>query len=61
MSYLQLSDYFTCRILNPCKKVFTWRKKNQLKQGRLDYIFISKNVSNLVELFSIRTDYRSDH
>lgn len=29
MSDLQLSDYF--RILNPDKRVFTWRKKNPIK------------------------------
>lgn len=59
MSDLQLSDYF--RILNPSKRVFTWRKKTPFKQGRLDYILISENVSNIVENFVIKPGYRSDH
>lgn len=59
MSDLQLLDYY--RTLNPDKKVFTWRKKNPFKQGRLDYILISENLSNLVETFLVKPGYRSDH
>ena len=59
MNDLNLVDYF--RILNPDKRVYTWHKKNPFKQGRLDYILISENLSNIVEKFSIKAGYRSDH
>mgnify|MGYP003691480061 CR=1 FL=1 len=36
-------------------------EKNPLKQGRLDYILISQSLSNIVENFSIKPGYRSDH
>ena len=47
MDDLQLLDYF--RVLNQDKKVCTWRKKNPLKQSRLDYILIFESLSKLVE------------
>ena len=59
MEDLQLLDYY--RILNPDKRVYTWIKKNPLKQGRLDYILISDSLCNLVENISIKPGYRSDH
>ena len=59
MNDLNLVDYF--RILNPDKRVYTWHKKIPFKQGRLDYILISENLSNIVEKFSIKAGYRSDH
>ena len=59
MSDLQLVDYY--RVLNPDKKVFTWKRKNPLKQGRLDYILISDNFTNVVENIYIKSGYRSDH
>lgn len=52
MDDLHLLDYF--RILNPDKRAYTWRKKNPLKQGRLDYIFVSESRSNSVEFYSIK-------
>lgn len=36
-------------------------KKNPFKQGRLDYILISENLTNIVEAVSIKSGYRSDH
>ena len=36
-------------------------EKTPLKQGRLDYILISQGLSNIVENFSIKPGYRSDH
>lgn len=59
MDDLQLVDYY--RVLNPGKKIFTWRKKTPLKQSRLDYILISNSLSNIVENFDIKSGYRSDH
>lgn len=59
MEDLQLIDYY--RVLNPDKKVYTWRKTNSLKQSRLDILLISDSLSNLVENCSIKPGYRSDH
>lgn len=59
MSDLGLIDCY--RILNPDKKIFTWRRKTPFKQGRLDYILISENLSNITETVSIKSGYRSDH
>lgn len=59
MEDLQLLDYY--RVLHPDKKAYTWRKKNPLKQGRLDYFLISNSLSNLVENCVIKPGYRSDH
>ena len=59
MSDLDLIDYY--RVLNPDKKMYTWRKKNPMKQGRLDYFLISENLTNIVESMSIKSGYRSDH
>lgn len=59
MSDLKLVDYY--RVLNPDKRVFTWKKKNPLKQGRLDYILMSENFTNVVEDMYIKSGYRFDH
>ena len=59
MDDLQIVDYF--RVLNPDKKIYTWRKKTPLKQSRLDYILISESLSNVDENFTIKPGYRSDH
>ena len=59
MSDLDLIDYY--RVLNPDKKMYTWRKKNPMKQGWLDYFLISENLTNIVESMSIKSGYRSDH
>ena len=53
MDDLQQVYYF--RVLNPDKKLYTWRKKTPLKQSRLDYILISESLSNVVENFTIKT------
>jgi exonuclease III len=59
MEDLQIIDYY--RVLNPEKRVYTWRKKNPCRQGRLDYILFSEGLSNLVQNFTIKPGYRSDH
>ena len=59
MEDLQLIDYY--RVLNPDRKAYTWRKKNPLKQGRLDFFLISDSLPNLVENCMIKPGYRSDH
>ena len=59
MEDLQILDYY--RILNPDKKIYTWRKKNPLKQSRLDFFLISDSLTNLVENCNIKPGYRTDH
>ena len=59
MEDLQLIDYYM--VLNPGIKAYIWRKKNPLKQGRLDFFLISDSLSNLVENCTIKPGYRSDH
>jgi hypothetical protein len=49
------------RILNPGRKINTWRRKNPVKQGRIDYILISENLTNIIENVDIKSGYRSDH
>lgn len=59
MNDLNLIDYY--RILNPGRKIYTWRRKNPVKQGRIDYILISENLTNIIENVDIKSGYRSDH
>ena len=49
------------REMYPDLKRFTWRKKNPLKQARLDYFLISENVMQRVKNSFIDIAYRSDH
>ena len=58
MEDLNLVDYF--RILNPEKQIFTWHKKNPVKQSRLDFFLTSENMSNIIEKIAIKPGYRSD-
>jgi exonuclease III len=59
MNDLHLIDYY--RILNPGRKIYTWRRKNPVKQGRIDYILVSENLTNIIEKLDIKSGYRSDH
>ena len=45
----------------PKLKRYTWRKKNPLKQARLDYFLISENIMQYVKSSKIEMGYRSDH
>lgn len=49
------------RELHPSMKRFTWRRKNPLKQARLDFFLITENMINLVKASKIETGYKSDH
>ena len=55
----ELNDIF--RFCHPDEKRFTWRRKNPIKQGRLDYFLISNALTDLVDNCSILPSYRSDH
>ena len=49
------------RQLNPNTKRFTWRRKNPLKQARLDYFIGSNSLMDIVHSCNIVPGYRSDH
>jgi exonuclease III len=56
---LDLNDPW--RILNPDRRQYTWRLKNQTKQSRLDYFLVSDDILALVKTCNIGISYRSDH
>lgn len=53
-----MSDQY--RILNPTKRVYTWRK-NSVTQGRLDYNLVSEHFTNITKNFVIKSGYRSSY
>lgn len=46
---------------HPESKRYTWRRKNPLKQARLDYFLINENLFTTTEKVTIEPSYRSDH
>ena len=56
---LEISDIY--RELHPNTKRYTWRRKNPIKQARLDYFFGSSNIIDVTNSCKIRPGYRSDH
>ncbi|KAK6186929.1 hypothetical protein SNE40_006185 [Patella caerulea] len=54
-----LIDVF--REIYPTLKRYTWRKKNPVKQARLDYFLISQNLISKLEKITTEMSYRSDH
>ena len=54
-----LCDVF--RFLNPDKMKYTWRKKNPIKQSRLDYFLISESLVPSIQVVDHENSYRSDH
>ena len=59
MSSLDFIDAF--RHLKPHVKRFSWRKKNPIKQARLDYFLIAKAMADMIDSCNIKPSYRSDH
>ena len=49
------------RQYNPEKRRYTWRRKNPIKQARLDFFLISENLLSSIEKSNIESGYRSDH
>lgn len=49
------------RELNAEKRLYTWRRPNSNKRGRLDFFLISENLFSDIEDTSILPGYRSDH
>ena len=59
MDAFDLRDPF--RGLYPNLKRYTWRKRDPLKQTRLDHFLVSNNIMSFVENVVIQNSYRSDH
>ena len=45
----------------PDLKRYTWRKKNPLKQARLDFFLVTDNLRSSIHKCNIENSYRSDH
>ena len=59
MHQYHMSDIF--RQMYPNTKRYTWRRKNPMKQARLDYVIGSNCILDLVHSCKILPGYRSDH
>ena len=59
MDELNLKDIY--RENNPNIKRFTWRRKNPIKQARLDFFLVSESLLNMVPCVKYESSYRSDH
>ena len=64
-SLLKVMD--TCSLVDiyrysypECRR-YTWRRKNPIKQARLDYFIISHTLLDAVSCVDIKTGYRTDH
>ena len=53
--------YDTFRLFNPSLKRYTWRRKNPVRQARLDYFLVSHTMHDLITSCAINPSYRSDH
>ena len=51
----------TFRYFHPNTKRYTWRRRNPVKQARLDYFIVSSCFIDLVSNCKIVPGYRSDH
>ena len=49
------------RHFNPESIRFLWRKRNPIKQARLDYFLISDSMADIINSCEIRSSYRSYH
>ena len=59
-----LEDHDLCDIyrnLHPNTKRYTWRRKNPIKQARLDMFIASSTILDIINKCEIRLSYRSDH
>ena len=59
MQIYNLKDVY--RILNPNLRRYTWRRKNPVKQARLDYFICPESLLELINDCKIHPGYRSDH
>ena len=56
---MNLVDPF--RELYEISKQFTWRKRNPLKQARLDFFLVSEVLMSSIDDIKITSSFRSDH
>ena len=49
------------RVYYPENKTYTWRRKNPIKQSRLDYFLVSSELSTIVSDTNIFPGYKTDH
>ena len=56
---LSLADIY--RQLYPTRQRYTWRKRNPLKQARLDFFLVTDTMADLIKTCDIKPGYRSDH
>ena len=56
---LELIDIYRHLHSKTCR--YTWRKKNPVKQARLDYFLVSENIVDIIHKCKVKPSYRSDH
>ena len=49
------------RHFHPITRRNTWRRRNPIKQARLDYFVGSATLSHLIQTINIKPGYRTDH
>ena len=49
------------REIHPFEKKYTWRRRNPIKQARLDFFLLSENLNSCCNYCDIKIGYRSDH
>ena len=59
MDILNLIDVF--RENNPKLRRYSWRRRNPIKQSRLDFFLISETFLTLAPKIYFENSYRSDH
>lgn len=62
LEYMQINNVIDpFRELHPQLKHYTWRKRNPLKQARLDFFLTSEGMYQYIKYNKVGTSYRSDH
>ena len=56
---LNLCDIY--RSLHPTTRRYTWRRKNPVKQSRLDFFLASNSILDIVKTCDVKLSYRSNH
>ena len=59
MNDLNLCDIY--RRLHPTTRRYTWRRKNPVKQSRLDFFLASNSILDIVKTCDVKLSYRSNH
>lgn len=62
LEYIEMNNVIDpFREIQPQLKRYTWRKRNPLKQARLDFFLTSEGINQYTEHSKVGTSYRSDH